>query len=544
MMTSSISSSPYNPLVITNESILAFYDANRHIDFETVNLLVLDLLKQSAAVADWRSVLQSAPQTTSTAAPSPYKRDCSREEALGTDGTRRADELLRFVSQLKEVVHQTVLRVSSQFSALKTQYIQEFRAVYSLQAGLAAADKTALLQANNTQFLDKVRQLLTVLLSVRAHGIAEKTGNMIRQFQTIVQANVVSVMGKECTDQIVQEFVDNFDGNASCMVSSVLQLLADYASAKEVQAVAMAESLRRHAGDGSSTAAATYYKVIYELNDALHQLQGNGTLAGEGQEHAFDGLLSQLFPTAFITRDDSVGSSPEQPSGTGVRYHVLREDEAAPPILFESHSVRDKNVGVQDVKAFLKMADEKMAHGVLISQHTGITGKANYHLEIQHGRILVFLHKTECSREKVQHAVDMIQTLSAKLGDLCISSENKYTVPREVLDSINREYQQFIVQKDNITAMVREQQKKLLGALEEIRFCSLDKFLATRYSSSKKQGYTCDLCNVFNVGTLKGLAAHKRGCLRKQGGNGEAGTKGVVKPLLGEGSVAKDHATE
>jgi hypothetical protein len=523
-MTSSVSpcsSSTYHPLVISNETVLAFYDANRHIDFETVNLLVLDLLKQSAAVSDWRSVLQLSTESTT--------------QAQGSEDNQKEDELLRFVAQLKEVVHQTLVRVSSQFSALKTQYIQEFRAVYTMQTGVSAADKTALLQHNNVQFLERGRQLLTGALSLRANSTAEKSGNMIRQFQTILQANVVSVMGKDYTDQITQEFVDNFDSNASCMVSSVLQMLAEYVAAKDAQVTTLVETMRRPA-TGTPVSATAYYKLIYELNDALHQLQGNGSAHTEGQENAFDGTLSQLFPTAFITREESGATEaglPAAANGAGaIRYNVLREDEAAPPILFESHFVRDKNVSVQDVKAFLKAADEKMAHGVLISQYTGITGKANYHLEIQRGRIVVFLHKTEFSREKVQHAVDMIQTLSAKLGDLCISSENKYTVPREVLDSINREYQQFIVQKDNITAMVREQHKKLLGALEEIRFCSLDKFLATRYSSSKKQGYTCDLCNVFNVGTLKGLAAHKRGCLRKQGGgNGEAATgKLTAKP--------------
>jgi len=65
---------------------------------------------------------------------------------------------------------------------------------------------------------------------------------------------------------------------------------------------------------------------------------------------------------------------------------------------------------------------------------------------------------------------------------------------------------------------LKEQHKKMLGQLDEMRFCSLDKFLSTRYSSCKKQGYLCDLCIVFTVGTLKGLAAHKRGCARKIGG--------------------------
>jgi hypothetical protein len=71
------------------------------------------------------------------------------------------------------------------------------------------------------------------------------------------------------------------------------------------------------------------------------------------------------------------------------------------------------------------------------------------------------------------------------------------------------------MQKETIITGFKEQQKRLLSQLDDLRFSTLDKYLSTRYSSCKKQGYNCDLCNNFSVGTLKGLAAHKRGCARK-----------------------------
>ena len=60
-------------------------------------------------------------------------------------------------------------------------------------------------------------------------------------------------------------------------------------------------------------------------------------------------------------------------------------------------------------------------------------------------------------------------------------------------------------------------EKKILTQLEDLKFPSLDKFLSTKYSSIQKQGFKCNLCNEFTVFTLKGLAAHKRGCSRKLG---------------------------
>jgi hypothetical protein len=98
-----------------------------------------------------------------------------------------------------------------------------------------------------------------------------------------------------------------------------------------------------------------------------------------------------------------------------------------------------------------------------------------------------------------------------------MTPDNKYSIPKDVLEAINREYQSFISQKETITTFVKETNRKLLAQLEEFTFPQLDMYLLTKFSSCKKQGYTCDLCNQFTVGTLKGLAAHKRGCNRKLG---------------------------
>jgi hypothetical protein len=121
----------------------------------------------------------------------------------------------------------------------------------------------------------------------------------------------------------------------------------------------------------------------------------------------------------------------------------------------------------------------------------------------------------EYSSEKISIAIDIIDNLYSKIGDLN-KSEN-YSIPKEVLDEINREYHAFITQKDAISNVLKESHKKVLSQLDELKFPSLDKFLSTKYSSIQKQGFKCNLCNAFTVYTLKGLAAHKRGCSRKIG---------------------------
>jgi hypothetical protein len=107
------------------------------------------------------------------------------------------------------------------------------------------------------------------------------------------------------------------------------------------------------------------------------------------------------------------------------------------------------------------------------------------------------------SSDALQIAADMIDSISSKLNDFCSLSENKYSIPKDILDGINREYQQFIIQKEAIVTGFKDHQKRLLSQLDDMRFSTLDKYLSTRYSSCKKQGFTCNICNSFNVATVR-----------------------------------------
>jgi hypothetical protein len=280
------------------------------------------------------------------------------------------------------------------------------------------------------------------------------------------------------------------------MVQAVIQLLTDFLSSYETRAKTVTELIRKN----EDPAFTVYYKLIYELNDVLHQLP---SLTDDlNQVESFEHLLSKTFTTASVSREPDSNE-----------YMLIREDK--PAVYIETHEMRDKNVGTTEIKQFLKRSMEQNTHGVLISQYTGITSKPNYHIEIHNNIVVIYLHKLSYSSENIQIAIDMIDSIASKLNDFCALTENKYSIPKDILDSINREYQQFIIQKEAIVTGFKEHQKRLISQLEDIKFSTLDKYLSTRYSSCKKQGYSCDLCNNFNVGTLKGLAAHKRGCARK-----------------------------
>ena len=73
-----------------------------------------------------------------------------------------------------------------------------------------------------------------------------------------------------------------------------------------------------------------------------------------------------------------------------------------------------------------------------------------------------------------------------------------------------------ITQKETMLNVVKEFHKKIMLQIEEIRLPTLDKYLSSKYASTQKKTYTCELCDVFTTNTIKSLSAHKRACLKKQ----------------------------
>ena len=207
-----------------------------------------------------------------------------------------------------------------------------------------------------------------------------------------------------------------------------------------------------------------------------------------------------MFPSSEIINTSSLTASCD--------YMLKRENK--PTILFENKDY-SRNANPDEVKKFIRDIEQQCHHGIFLSQNSGITTKNNYHIEFHKGCILVYIHNVDYSTEKIKVAIDIIDNLHIKIEDLNIDGDEN-TITKEVLDEINKEYQAFISQKENIIYLFKESQKKLLTSIEELKFPKLDNYLSTKYASVKKLGHVCDICNIYEATNKKSLSAHQRGC--------------------------------
>ena len=112
--------------------------------------------------------------------------------------------------------------------------------------------------------------------------------------------------------------------------------------------------------------------------------------------------------------------------------------------------------------------------------------------------------------------MDIIDTLLSRLSQYQGKTDNEYSIPKDILDIINNDYQTFLSQKSAIAEVFKEHQKKVLSQIDELKLPALDRFLSSKYMAPiPKPGLKCELCKSYFANNLKALAAHKRGCVRK-----------------------------
>jgi len=469
---------------LTHPTICAFYANHPHISPETTNLAFIEMFEKTYS----QTAIEPNPDNSIPAI------------TTNINYQKQIADMTGVLEQLQDAISTLVSRISQEYLFIKNEYIQEFRSVWSQTCCVSRRD---ILLENNRKLIHAVEQLLYDIRNIkRTHAtIGDKTDNIIKQFHKIVHSNIETILSKPTeTANMIPEFIHNFETNSTHMIHTTQLLLTDFLTSKENLAKKITESF----ASNGEPAISAYCKFIYETKDFLQAIGPNVSVHSSSSQNIVS-LLSRLYNTGYI-----------QPDETELSISILSRDDK-PSICIQQLHIKDRNINTDEIARFLQITKEKNVHGILVSQYTGITSKPNLYIDIHHNRVYVYVHSLEYSPEKLQSAIDIVDTISLKLTDFNNSVEQKYTVPKEILDEINREYQSFILQKETIMSTLKESYKKILTQIEELRFVSLDKFLSTRYSYFKKQGFICNLCNVFSVSTLKGLAAHKRGCTRKMG---------------------------
>ena len=228
----------------------------------------------------------------------------------------------------------------------------------------------------------------------------------------------------------------------------------------------------------------------------------NSNRKGKQGESKLEPILSSILPDAEITNT----------SGTAESGDFIIERNNKSTILIDT---KDYNTVVpkKEVDKIIRDIDKHKCNGLLISQNSGIALKDDFEINIHNNYVLIFLHNVEYDETKISTAIQVIDVLYPIIQQQ--ANIDHESITSEQLNQINKEFQEIISQKKKIIEQIDQNTKDIIKEIGKLDLPSLSTILNAKFSQSDQLTYICDICNNFSGKNTRALGAHRRGCIKK-----------------------------
>lgn len=358
---------------------------------------------------------------------------------------------------------------------------------------------SALLEKNNSQLLDKTTIIFNDLIPKTNNAIYNSMNDKITNFHNTLMIETEKILKIVDNDpNSIDKYVNTIESKFTQLLQNIQQPIHMYINSSEERISKNITEIQTITRDNM----AVQTKLYSEMSDFLGKYRVSN-YKGSFNENQLYNILNEMY-------DDAEVVSTTKQTGAG-DFMLKRLNK--PNIMFENKDHTEK-VYENEVKKFIRDAENINSHSVFLSQNSGIVNKKNYQIECHKGLILVYIHFVNYSPEKIKIAIDIIDNLESKLKEF---SENDYAIDKHVLSEIYEEYQNLAIQKDNLIGAHKDFGKKINSIIEELNFSSLEKYLSTHFScnmniSKLSNQMICDNCNKYTCTTIKSMSAHKRAC--------------------------------
>jgi hypothetical protein len=530
------------PLLETaHPRILRFYRENPQVNFESTNLILVDFLEKLVLDTTLASLNEHSLSTTFQ---SHIFRYMNQHANQMTEMTKSLGSIQDSMTTMSTNI---VDIVAAKFLEIRQQYVDEFKIIVNSHTN---DQLFPLLEEHTHKLIENTSSMIREIVPQTQSSYYDKIHDSIRQFHQTMMEDTKTLLGDKerttpdqftnpidnnntntntNTNNMFREFLHDFELKSNTMLQNIQQPICSYISSSEERIHSNLANIK----DISMKTHGTQEKVSKEISEYFrNQTEQDRMMASRSstpspppmisptgfshsiQRTQMNTILSKMYPTSEITKLSNAGL---------ISNVCMMKRQNFPKMLIESKQ-GEQNVPMEEYATFIELMKQYHSHGILVSQHSGFYSKPNYHIECHDHQILVFVHQAEYNQDKIKAAIDIIDHLSAKIkqyhgGNLGSEGDSTTTelIEKEVLDEINKEYQLFVSQKEAIIQGLRESQRKVVSQIEEFKFPSLDRYLSSKFTAPMpRNGHKCDLCKTFMANNLKALAAHKRGCARKQ----------------------------
>lgn len=456
------------PLTVTNKRILNFYESNPNLDFETVNLVFIDLF--SKLFNDMSVTMNN----------SINKQILNSVKEIQTNMTHLKNDIsLRLLESKKE-------------------YIEELRNIVEHNTLQSKENVHSMILQMNDKLIDKTKLTLSELLPQQNSIVQEQLSKQLVFIESFMNKELASLKPDQSDKKIMADLMNNFETKFNSLIINITTASESRINQNITDDKNIQQQFRNQISDVLNNVS----KNIDSQNDFFDKYK-NSSYKGTYGENNLEHILSTLYQSA-----DIINTSKETASGD---FMLKRSNEL--DILIENKDY-NRNVPIEEVRKFNRDVDKQKCHGIFLSQHSGITSKQNFQIETKGQKVLLYIHNVNYSPQIIKTAIDIIDSLSDKIEDLNRDNTDDHTIPMDSLNEINTEIRIFLEKRQSLLTLLKEMYTKIEKEIQNIDFSSLCKYIESVFGTiqNKKEVILCDICNTFEAHSNKSLAAHKRKC--------------------------------
>ena len=219
-------------LKITNPIIISFYQSNPHIDFEHVNLSILDILNICDDTSNKKSNcpdINGEEDIRINCNLWPQKNDTESSHILYPE-KQKIKELESFLINLQNNINKLIKMISAKYIAIKTEYTRGLKTESKEQNARELFSKT------NKIFFENICYMFSPIFCIRFSNISDKTKIIVNQFNKILNANTDQIFFKsDDAGSKIEDYLNNFESNSVHMIQAVIQLLMECVAMYELR---------------------------------------------------------------------------------------------------------------------------------------------------------------------------------------------------------------------------------------------------------------------------------------------------------------------
>jgi len=445
-------------ITVKNKRLYDFYQRNKGISFEAVNLIFLDLI-----------------------------------EKLNTDMTSAVQnticgEILSSVKDLKGIVSSLNNSIVVKIQDINKDFVNNVKLIIENASSNNTKTYITELNKNTELFVSRINNEMPK----NNNDMNMRMKEMLKTFQDTILTDIkLFVNSTSQNENTLKDYISGLDSKIQEMQKPIYSFI----TANQEQITNNLTSLK----ESNLIAQSTQNKVIDDLSDFLNKYSTNSAYKGRASENKLEKVLTKMYPAAEIVCSKAMKECGD--------FMLKRQNKIT--ILIENKNY-DANVNIEEIAKFYRDVNTQKCSGIFISQSSGIVGRSDYQIELNDGNVLIFLHNVDYSEHKIKNAVDIIDNLGTKWSE--INSNNSIEgvkITKEFLSKINDEYKAFLNQKDLLIFNMKENHKKMINNIEDLDLPDLSKYLFSIYSSEQKQEFKCDVCGEA-FSKKASLASHRK----------------------------------